>query len=310
LGTYTQPVSTRPGAGTQDPRSHTWGTHTGRSNAMLRNVSRGAYSLLLAFALILALLLSQPGFFGLASAQEANCRTFAETSKPVCGKFLEHWAAHGGLEQFGFPISGEFAEESELNGRTYTVQYFERSVFDLHPENQPPYDVLLAQLGTLQYKRRHGAGTAVTTPTTVTEAPTAAVTAAPPTPSPAVAPPTLWVKYRDYAVRNGVSFVVFRADITRTRIDIHYLIENETADSISMTLANADQLVADNDYNLYPPLDPHGTRSIVLRPNQNYVGSTSFLGNAYYNRAEALTYGINNIPNLGNVRVRIPMPAR
>jgi hypothetical protein len=35
---------------------------------------------------------------------------------------------------------------------------------------------------------------------------------------------------------------------------------------------------------------------------------TSFVGNAYYNRAEFLTYGINGIPNLGNVRVRIPMP--
>ncbi len=30
------------------------------------------------------------------------------------------------------------------------MQYFERAEFELHPENQPPYDVLLAQLGTFR----------------------------------------------------------------------------------------------------------------------------------------------------------------
>ena len=282
---------------------------------MLRKVSRGAYSLLLAIALTLALLLSQPGFFGRASAQEGQCRTFTETGKSICGKFYLYWLEHGGLEQYGFPISDEMVEASELNGRTYTVQYFERSVFELHPENQPPYDVLLAQLGTLQYKRKYGTPTVVpaipSAATATTAAPTAApATAAPPTPSPAVAPPTLWVNMHQYAQRNGVTFVVFKADITRTRIDVHYLVENETSASIPMTLANADQLVADNDYNYYPPLDPQGKVSIVLQPNSNYRGMTSFVGNAYYNRAEFLTYGINGIPNLGNVRVRIPMPPR
>jgi hypothetical protein len=275
---------------------------------MLRNISRGAYSLLLAFALILALLLSQSGFFGLASAQEATCRTFAETGKSVCGNFLAYWVEHGDLERHGFPISDELIEVSELNGRTYTVQYFERSVFELHPENQAPYDVLLAQLGTMQYKRKYGTPTVVPALPPAATATTAAPTAAPPTPSPAVAPPTLWVDMHQYAERNGVTFVVFKADITRSRIDVHYLVENETSAPIPMTLANADQLVADNDYNYYPPLDPQGKVSIVLQPNSNYRGMTSFVGNAYYNRAEFLTYGINGIPNLGNVRVRIPMP--
>ena len=39
-------------------------------------------------------------------------------------------------------------ETSDLNGKPYTVQYFERAVFEMHPENQPPNDVLLSQLGT------------------------------------------------------------------------------------------------------------------------------------------------------------------
>jgi hypothetical protein len=282
---------------------------------MLRRLYPGGYSLLVALALIVLLLLVQPVHLGPANAQGINCRTFSETGKSICGKFFAYWDTHGGLDQYGYPISGEFTEVSELNGKAYTVQYFERAVFEAHPENQPPYDVLLTQLGTLQFRRKYGAATAVPaqTPAVPTAAPAATApppAPAPPTASPAVAPPTVWIKINEYAERDGVSFVLFRADITRNRIDVHYLIENATAAPIPMTLANADQLVADNDYNYYPPLDPQGTRSMVLQPNSNYEGTTSFVGSAYYNRAEFLTYGINNIPNLGNVRVRIPMPGR
>src|SRR5256885_16509157 len=91
--------------------------------------------------------------------QQANCQTFKETGQTVCGRFLTYWQTHGGLAQQGFPISGEFQEQSDLNGHTYTVQYFERAVFEYHPEFQPPNDVLLSQLGTFQYKRKYGSGT-------------------------------------------------------------------------------------------------------------------------------------------------------
>ena len=85
-------------------------------------------------------------------AQVPTSRTFSETSKTVSGRFLEYWDANGGLSQQGFPISEPFMEKSDLDGKTYQVQYFERSVFEAHPENQPPYDVLLSQLGTFRYK--------------------------------------------------------------------------------------------------------------------------------------------------------------
>ncbi len=62
--------------------------------------------------------------------------------------------SNGGLAQQGYPISNEFQEKSDLDGKTYTVQYFERAVFEAHPENQAPYDVLLSQLGTFQYRAR------------------------------------------------------------------------------------------------------------------------------------------------------------
>jgi hypothetical protein len=83
---------------------------------------------------------------------------FAETGRSLGGRFLEYWRSHGGLAQQGFPISDEFQEKSELDGKTYTVQYFERAVFELHPENQSPYDVLLSLLGVFEHKWRQGAG--------------------------------------------------------------------------------------------------------------------------------------------------------
>ena len=71
---------------------------------------------------------------------------FAETGHNLGGRFLQYWQANGGLAQFGYPISEEFTERLE-DGRVYTVQYFERARFEHHPENAPPYDVLLGQFG-------------------------------------------------------------------------------------------------------------------------------------------------------------------
>src|SRR4051812_30859431 len=96
-------------------------------------------------ASFLTMLSSQGG--GSPAHAQTNCRTFPVTGKTVCGKFLAYWDEHGGLAQQGYPISGEFSEVSDVDGKTYTVQYFERSVFELHPNNQPPYDVLLSLLG-------------------------------------------------------------------------------------------------------------------------------------------------------------------
>jgi hypothetical protein len=74
---------------------------------------------------------------GGANAQ-ANCQTFTETAKTVCGRFLDYWKTNGGLAQQGFPISNPLQEVSSTDGKSYTVQYFERAVFELHPENAPP----------------------------------------------------------------------------------------------------------------------------------------------------------------------------
>ena len=61
--------------------------------------------------------------------------------------FLTYWQSHGGLAQFGYPIT-EIFEERLADGRVYLVQYFERARFEYHPENAgTPYEVLLGQFG-------------------------------------------------------------------------------------------------------------------------------------------------------------------
>ena len=95
---------------------------------------------------------------GNLTTQGETSRLFKETGKTVAGRFLQYWTEHGGLPQQGFPISDEFMEKSDIDGKTYRVQYFERSVFEFHPENQPPYDVLLSQLGTFRYKEKYPGG--------------------------------------------------------------------------------------------------------------------------------------------------------
>jgi hypothetical protein len=71
---------------------------------------------------------------------------FAPTGHTLRGKFLQYWQQYGSLAQFGYPLTEEFFEPSGVNNSPLQVQYFERNRFELHPENQPPYDVLLGTL--------------------------------------------------------------------------------------------------------------------------------------------------------------------
>src|SRR5437868_6120391 len=123
----------------------------------MRNVVRS--SILLGAGILVGVLISYGWGAYTSSAQTSGgCQTFSQTGHKVCGKFLDYWTKHGGLAQQGYPLSEEFFETSALNGKPYTVQYFERAVFELHPENQPPNDVLLSQLGTYQGKSNYTKG--------------------------------------------------------------------------------------------------------------------------------------------------------
>jgi hypothetical protein len=89
----------------------------------------------------------------------AGERYFPETGHAVKGRFLGYFRAHGlsladpgvsereSLALFGYPISGEIEQRLE-DGRTYTVQYFERARMEFHPEHEgTPHEVLLGQFG-------------------------------------------------------------------------------------------------------------------------------------------------------------------
>ena len=81
-------------------------------------------------------------------AATADKRYFAESGHGLAAPFKGYWEAHGGLAQFGYPLTEPFAEQSVDDGKTYTVQYFERARFEYHPEaKDPQYQVLLGFLG-------------------------------------------------------------------------------------------------------------------------------------------------------------------
>ena len=82
----------------------------------------------------------------------------AATGQAIAPEFWGYWSSHGldfgdegvsfreSLALFGMPVSEPQMEQSS-DGNMYMTQWFERARFEFHPENQPPYDVLLGLLG-------------------------------------------------------------------------------------------------------------------------------------------------------------------
>ena len=60
------------------------------------------------------------------TVDDPNSTYFAATGQTLRGPFRDFWNAHGGMLQFGNPISPEMTE----NGKT--VQYFERTRMELN----------------------------------------------------------------------------------------------------------------------------------------------------------------------------------
>ncbi|MFN8514145.1 MAG: YncE family protein [Thermomicrobiales bacterium] len=77
---------------------------------------------------------------------------FAQTGKCVRGLFYAYWAANGALERQGFPITDEIDEVDPGSGKTFRVQYFERSRFEYHQELvNTPFVVLLGAIGRQEF---------------------------------------------------------------------------------------------------------------------------------------------------------------
>src|SRR5215213_4340790 len=129
----------------------TWVLIHRRREQMVRSTSKWL-SLFTTLMLVLTLLPAMGG----SSYAQADSRTFPETGKTVKGRFLKYWNEHGALPQQGYPLTEEMQEKSDTDGKTYTVQYLERAVFEYHPEYAgSPYEVLLSLLGVHQLKRRY-----------------------------------------------------------------------------------------------------------------------------------------------------------
>ena len=78
--------------------------------------------------------------------ETADQRYFVQTGHRLSGVFYRYWQANGGLALFGYPISEALQEGG------YTVQYFQRNRFELHPENAgTAYEVQLGLLGRDYY---------------------------------------------------------------------------------------------------------------------------------------------------------------
>ncbi len=99
----------------------------------------------LAAALLVALLVALP-------PAPAAAQRFPETGYGLAGRFAEFWRASGGLPVFGLPISDQSPERGAEG--VFVAQWFERARFELHPENAPPYDVLLGRLGDEALRRQ------------------------------------------------------------------------------------------------------------------------------------------------------------
>lgn len=89
-------------------------------------------------------------FAAIPSPTGQGCRYFSKTSHDICGPFAAYWQKFGGLLTFGYPISQPFSENGD------TVQYFERTRFELKPgSNEARLNVVLPLIGNTSLAERH-----------------------------------------------------------------------------------------------------------------------------------------------------------
>lgn len=106
-------------------------------------------------ALVLLIPMSLAGMSAGAAPGPDRSRVFPQTGHTVSGVFLDYWENKGGLYIFGYPITDEILDVS-TNGEVYLTQYFERAIFEYHPEHAgTSYEVLLRLLGVIVTEGRY-----------------------------------------------------------------------------------------------------------------------------------------------------------
>jgi hypothetical protein len=92
--------------------------------------------------------LRPPALDPVPDPQRSDVLWFSRTGHTLRGGFRSYWEQHGGLAQFGYPLTEEFQEYVPSAQRNVVVQYFERNRFEWHPEYSGlPGEFLLGRLG-------------------------------------------------------------------------------------------------------------------------------------------------------------------
>jgi hypothetical protein len=84
---------------------------------------------------------TQPGRAIALPKGDTGCQYFSETGFQVCYAFLDFFDTYGGIDQFGYPISGL------ENQDTFGVQYFQFARLEWHPEWPAGHQVSLTDVG-------------------------------------------------------------------------------------------------------------------------------------------------------------------
>lgn len=93
-----------------------------------------------------------------AAAGEPDVIWFDETKHGIGFGFKDFWCRRGGLDIFGFPLTDELSEpDPAAPGGQRTVQYFERAVFEFHPEAPAGWTVQLRHLGREALRQKEAA---------------------------------------------------------------------------------------------------------------------------------------------------------
>ena len=98
--------------------------------------------------------------------------------------FLAYWHHGGEVARFGYPLTSSFEEKSDIDGKPYTVQYFERAELEYHPELGPEHNVQLTPIGSQRLKQLYPSGAPMNAAAPVPEPCTPETGMTSPSPSP------------------------------------------------------------------------------------------------------------------------------
>lgn len=93
-------------------------------------------------------IINKPGDLLPVLQNHPSCRDFPETNHQVCYAFLDFFDKHGGIAQFGYPISDIELRNDRL------IQCFQLACFEWHPELPSGHRVTLMDLGRLYFDAR------------------------------------------------------------------------------------------------------------------------------------------------------------